>query len=85
MPEASDAFRGKFAALVPLFNDAIYEADQGDRPQAFTKAEIAFRAMKDNYGLLQEMSSSPNAFRFVMEILGFNEIIGRYCQVGRNP
>ena len=69
--------------LTPRFGAAIAVADQGDRPKAFAIAIELHRAVRDLYPALQGLSSSPTAFRFVLEIMGLNEFVAEYSQVDR--
>lgn len=73
----------RIQSLTPAFGAAIALADQGDRPKAFARSVEIYKTLKDMYGALQSLSASPDAFRYVLEVMGLNEFIAEYSQLDR--
>lgn len=83
MKETSEDLRVRLQALVPQLGSAIAIADQGDRPRAFAQAVEIHRTLRSIYPELHQLSGSPAAFRYVLEIMGLSEFIAEYSQVDR--
>ncbi|MCM2323702.1 MAG: hypothetical protein NDJ90_10620 [Oligoflexia bacterium] len=83
MRETSADLRVRLQALVPQLGSAIAIADQGDRPRAFAQAIEIHQTLRGMYPEMHQLSGSPAAFRYVLEIMGLSEFIAEYSQVDR--
>jgi hypothetical protein len=81
-PVLEPAVGQKLKALLPLFADAIAQGDQGDRPHAFAAATEVFKQMRGLYPTLQTLHASQPSSQLALEIMGLNEMVGEYAQVG---
>lgn len=66
--------------LAGQLGDATAEAMNGDRPRAFEKAKGIYLSVRTMYPTLQQLSYSPTTFRYVLEVMGLNELLAERVQ-----
>jgi|GEM_PF-4427230 len=73
--------KAKLRALWPKLGEVISVAEQGDRPNAFSKGSEMVKSIRALYPIFLNVSSSTAGFIDILEVQGLVEFYAEYAQI----